>query len=644
MFRPHRSISAALACFVALTATLAGCSDDDGPERTLEAFLAGWRSGNLDRVAFIAPTGDKIGASDVAKQIRELSGELADTPPGLRATGGPKQTGDLADVTVEVDWALPGGAHWKYPSPVRLSDSEQGWRVIWEPTMVHQRLAEGGSLGLRRVAGERAAVLDAAGQPIVTKRPVVIVGIQPNAVANIKDLVSELDKAFRSIAAPVDTSGLEAAVARADEGAFVEVAVLRRPDYLRIRGRIQPLDGTKFIEEQRDLSPARPFARALLGAVEPVLREDMERKPDVYEVGDYVGHGGLQQAYEDRLRATPGQRVVVVQKAADGTTSDTEVFRVAPKPGTPLKITIDPKVQRAADSALGGGRKRAALVALRVTDGAVLAAANGPNGGTANLAFTAEVPPGSTFKMVSALGLLDLGAVTPTTPVNCPKTATVGGQTFRNSNNFVLGRVPFREDFARSCNTAFAQLAEKLGPDGLAAVGGRLGLGGEWQLGVDAFTGTVSTGGSAAERAAAAFGQGTTLVSPLAMAAATAAVARGRWQPPTLVLDPAPASAPAASASASGPPLKATSVRDLQALMRAVVTTGTAEALRDVPGAPVHGKTGTAEFNNNEKNAHGWFVGWQGDIAFAVFVENGGSSTTSAVPIAERFLRAVAAG
>ena len=237
--------------------------------------------------------------------------------------------------------------------------------------------------------------------------------------------------------------------------------------------------------------------------------------------------------------------------------------------------------------------------------------------------------------MVSALGLLDKGAVTPQTIVDCPKTRAVDGRSFKNSDDFVLGKVPFRTDFAKSCNTAFVALAPQLGPDGLAGTGRTLGLEGNWDLGADVFTGKVSTGGAPTEQAAAAIGQGTTVVSPLAMAGATAAVARGRWEQPKLVLDPAPA-APAEA----GPPLKAESVAGLRTMMREVVTAGTGKALTDVPGGPVYGKTGTAEYDNDPTHTHAWFVGWRGDVAFAVFVEQGGSSTASAVPIVERFLRA----
>jgi cell division protein FtsI/penicillin-binding protein 2 len=77
-------------------------------------------------------------------------------------------------------------------------------------------------------------------------------------------------------------------------------------------------------------------------------------------------------------------------------------------------------------------------------------------------------------------------------------------------------------------------------------------------------------------------------------------------------------------------------------MMREVVTSGTGTALRDVPGKPVHGKTGTAEFDGS-KDTHAWFVGWQGDIAFAVLVEKGGEGAATAVPIVEAFLRNLAA-
>jgi cell division protein FtsI/penicillin-binding protein 2 len=631
------AIAGAVATLLLAATALVGCSGDDERDATLTAFLDGWRGGKLDSVAFIAPTGERVAAGDVRAQLDKLSGELKGKPPALKA-GKPAEAGNIADFPVDVDWTLPGDAHWAYVTHVRLSKGEgdQGWRVIWEPSIVHEKLTEGDALAVGRLAAARGAILDAAGEPIVKKRPVVRVGVEQRRVTDIKSLVKDLDAAFKRIGVDAGLSDLPQRVAAAKPEAFNEVVTLRKPDYLKIKNAIQPLDGTVFIEEQWDLAPTRAFARALLGTVDPVQKADMDAEPGVYEIGDQVGHGGLQGAYEKRLRGAPGQRIVILATAPDGTQQETEIYRAEPKVGAPLKTTLDQAAQLAADEALRGQKLRTSLVAVRVGDGAVLAAANGPDGGAENLAFTAQVPPGSTFKMVTALGLLDAGAVTLDGKVNCPKTFTVDGRSFKNSDNFALGSVPFRTDFAKSCNTAFAALAPKLGADGLAKTGATLGLGGEWDLGVDAFAGKVASGGSAAEQAAAAFGQGTTVVSPLAMAAATAAVARGSWQQPTVLLDPAPAKpAPA------GPQLNAASAQALKTMMREVVTVGTGTALRDVPGGQVYGKTGTAEYDNNPAHTHAWFVGWQGDVAFAVFVEKGGASAATAVPIAERFLRAL---
>lgn len=632
-----------LTCATLLTGGLVGCSDSDGPEPAVDAFLAGWRGGQLDRVAFLSPAGQQVAGADVAAQIKDLSGELAATPPQLRRGGEVKTDDELATAPVAVDWTLPGGAHWTYQTAVRLKRDGDTWRVIWEPAVVQEKLASGEHLAVDRLPAERGAVLGGTGQPIVERRSVVRIGVQPNQVTRADVLAQDLEAALAAvrpaITPPVKLRNLPARLKDAAPGAFVDIVALREEAYQQIKPRIYDLPGTRFIRERWHLAPTREFARALLGTVDPVQREDLEKQPGTYTAGDLIGHGGLQERYESRLRGTVGARVYVVRKTPEGKIEPTgaELFRQEPTAGAPLKTTLDIAIQRAADAALRGEQLRTALVAVRISDGSILAAANGPDGGAENLAFTASVPPGSTFKMVSALGLLSTGAVTLTSPVRCPKRFTVEGRPFKNSDDFELGTVPFRVAFAKSCNTAFASLAAKLGEQGLAEAGRSVGLEGTWDIGADVFAGKVSTGGSGAERAAAAFGQGTTVVSPLAMAAATAAVAHGQWQQPKLILDPAPA-----KPAPTGPQLAASSVDPLRQMMREVVTAGTAVDLKDVPGQPVYGKTGTAEYDNIATHTHAWFVGWRGDVAFAVFVEKGGSSDSSAVPIAERFLRGFA--
>jgi cell division protein FtsI/penicillin-binding protein 2 len=76
--------------------------------------------------------------------------------------------------------------------------------------------------------------------------------------------------------------------------------------------------------------------------------------------------------------------------------------------------------------------------------------------------------------------------------------------------------------------------------------------------------------------------------------------------------------------------------------MRGVVTQGTGTAAANVPGAPVYGKTGTAEFGTAQPpQTHAWFIGYRGDVAFAVIVEGGGVGGQVAAPIAAQFLSAI---
>jgi len=631
----HRA-AACLATLSLVTAGLAACSTD-GPDGTLKSFLAGWRSGDLSTVGFVGADGGKVSADDVVTQLRDLSGDLAKQPLVVTPVGEPKTTGDIASSTIKLDWTLPGGAPWSYNSTVRLTkQGSKGWRVVWEPVIMQSELATGDKLGIRRLAAVRAGIQDAKGQLIVTKRDVVTIGVSPEKITNLAQLQKDLSTAFQKIKVSVDMSNLADRVKNAKPGAFLDLVTLRRPDYDKIRNQVRPLPGTVFSEAKRDLAPTRAFARALLGTADEATREDIDANPDAVAQGDIVGHGGLQQRYDTTLRGTAGISVVISREAADGTVSDAQLYSTKPVDGKPIKVSLDPATQNAADAALAIQKQPSSLVAIKISDASVLAVANGPDGGTVDTALTGQVPPGSTFKTVSAYGLLSRSAVKPDTAVECPKTANVDGREFKNSGGEVLGKVPFHVDYAKSCNTAFVGLAPKLGANGLHDASGALGLGGQWDLGIEAFSGKVSPADTPTELAAATFGQGATAVSPLAMASVAATVARGQFKQPQLVLDPAPT-----KVEPDGPQLDAPAVGALRAMMREVVTAGTGTALRDVKGKPVFGKTGTAEFDDKSKDTHSWFIGYQGDIAFAVMVQKGGAGAEAAVPVVERFLNAL---
>jgi cell division protein FtsI/penicillin-binding protein 2 len=121
----------------------------------------------------------------------------------------------------------------------------------------------------------------------------------------------------------------------------------------------------------------------------------------------------------------------------------------------------------------------------------------------------------------------------------------------------------------------------------------------------------------------------------MAMAAVAASVAEGRAVVPRLLPEVASPTADPAE------PLTGDEAGALRDLMRAVVTEGTGQFLADVPGDPVGAKTGTAEFGTaTPPDTHAWMIATQGDLAVAVFVEEGESGSQTAGPILEEFLRA----
>jgi cell division protein FtsI/penicillin-binding protein 2 len=607
-------------------------SKNSSPDGAVAAFLAGWQAHNFaGSVKVVDDKGTAIPNATVTADITKLSGDLSKITPTLSG-GKPAIKGDTAAEPITVSWPVNKTTTWKYDSSMSLKKSGSAWQIVWSPSIIHPQLTAIDSFILKAKKPDRGAVLDGDGNPIVTARPVVDIGIVPGEVKDVSSEVATIQTAFDSQKLGISLKDLPKQMAAAGPKDYVYIATIRRDPYEAIKSQIYDLPGTRFSGYNLDLAPTRVFARALLGTVDDVTKEVMDKNPGKYQIGDKIGYGGIEGQYEARLAGTPGLVISIPgHKADDGTTNaDTELFNVDPTPGQPVKTTINQQYQNAADKAIANASRPTAFVAIRISDGAVLAVANGPGASGLDLALTAQVPPGSTFKMVTAAAVLDNGSEHPGDHINCPKELTVDGRTFTNFGGEVLGDVTFTEDFAQSCNTAFASLYTKMGPNGLHDMATKLGIGQKWSLGVDTFTGSAPAGGSNVDQAAAAFGQGKTLVSPMAMAAAAAAVARGHWIAPSIVLDP-----PVTGNAAPGPQLKASTLDDLKTLMRAVVTSGTGKKVLNVPGGPVFGKTGTAEHDGGAD--HSWFVGYQGDVAFAMFVDSGGVSTGAAVPLTANF-------
>lgn len=386
------------------------------------------------------------------------------------------------------------------------------------------------------------------------------------------------------------------------------------------RTRALPPRGQLLDRAGRALRPlSRDLAGNVLGDVGPAPRSTAR-----VVQGEPTGLNGLERALDERLGGTAGGQVRLVDAAG----APVQVLQDFPSArGTDVQTTLDADLQGAAERALVGLPARAALVAVDAPTGEVRAVANSPLRGLPP-AFSSYAP-GSTFKIVTATAALQNGASLQT-PLDCPPTIAVGGRSFANYEGESLGRIDLLRAFTVSCNTAFIGLSRTLPGGALAAAARLYGFGRTDLLPFGAEGGSALEPAGPVEAAADAIGQGRVEASPLLMATVAAAVDDGTWRQPKLV-----------PGDAATTPLPAQVLDPLRQMMRSVVTSGTGRAA-DLPGTPVFGKTGTAEYGTaNPPLTHAWFVGFRGRLAFAVFVETGASGGTVAAPVAARFLAAV---
>ncbi|MBE1611886.1 penicillin-binding transpeptidase domain-containing protein [Actinopolymorpha pittospori] len=624
---------------LAVLGTLAGaaaCSGPDGPPKgavdAARGFASAWSAGKA------VSTVDPRTAAAATRDIEAAGKDLGIRATTVRPQGAPvcldgeeakkiNPDGGVCDQPLTVSQEVSGIGTWRYASTAQVRQDAQGkWRVWWTPATFHPELTASTELHRERTLPRRASILDGAGKPLTKDMPVVRVGVEPRRVqpdVTYAQLQQILD---------IDAAALRQRAEAADPTHFVDVLTLREPAYQEVRVRLDDVPGVVTRDDTMSLAPSSTYARGVLGVVAPATAESLKKAGPQASASDEIGASGLQEAYQTQLAGTPGAQVDLVEKK-DGHKVATLYTQVA-KPGKPLRTTLDPRVQEAAETAVQGQAKPTALVAVRASTGEVLAAANGPGVTSYNRAFVGQYPPGSTFKVVSVSALVE-GGLKPSDPATCPARTTVGGKMFKNAYDTVLPDGPFTEAFAHSCNTTVVEHADDISNSDLVEMARTYGIGETWKLGVPAYSGSVPEPADLTDRAASMIGQGRVLMSPLGMAMVAAAIDSGQPRRPVLLPDVAPG-------GTVGKKLPASLTTAMRGLMRSVVTTGSATTLNLPGGAPVHAKTGTAEYgSDNPPRTHAWMIGYRGDIAFALVIEDGGAGGADAGPVAKQFLQGI---
>ena len=325
--------------------------------------------------------------------------------------------------------------------------------------------------------------------------------------------------------------------------------------------------------------------------------------------------------------------------------------------GDDVVLTLDRELQKVAWELLEGSR--GAVLVLDIPTGEILAVASRPSFDPATLEADWErlrvdpaapliergtqglYPPGSTFKILTMAGALADGRTSAEEVFAC--TGSMDAGNFILHDNAVHGPVPLEEALVVSCNVTFATLGQRLGVQGLRRWMDEFGLLDELPLVPNAAAARPVHSGAPSAAAEAGIGQADLLLSPLAMARVTAALARGGVD-----LEPRVLRAQTRRGEETWRPaaprarrvLSRAVAEEVGRAMAAAVARGTGGAAA-LSGVAVAGKTGTAE--NPHGAPHAWFVGYapagKPEVAVAILLENAGGGGAHAAPLASRLLQ-----
>ncbi len=549
-------------------------------------------------------------------------------------------------------------------------------------------LAEENRINIRLIPPTRGQIFDRNGTILAGNEPSYRITMVKEDAGNVDDVIARLSSLVE-----LDEDELNRALTEMDRSApFLPVTVAERvtwDDISRVAVNAPALPGVTPEVGLSRVYPRRGDFAHVVGYVGPVSERDLAR----YETPDpvlriprfQIGKVGIEARHEEVLRGRAGAKRVEVN--AVGRVMR-ELDRREGTPGADMQLTVDSKLQSYIQARLG--EESASVVVMDVQNGDLLGIASSPSYDPnkfvrgisvadfgelrdndhrplASKTVQDAYPPGSTFKMVTALAAMDAGVVAPDETVWCPGHMEVGGRRFHCWKRAGHGHMNLEQSLRESCDVYYYDLALKVGIERIAETARRLGLGHAFSIGMSAVTeGLVpnkdwkererGAGWVIGDTVNASIGQGFVLSSPLQLAVMTARLATGKEVAPRLVRRIGGVEPTTEAGQDLG--FNENHLRQIRRAMYAVSNNrrGTAYGSRIIEEAyRMAGKTGTSQVRNitaaerargvtrNEdlpwnRRDHALFVNFAPfeapRIAVSVVVEHGGGGSAAAAPIA----------
>lgn len=446
------------------------------------------------------------------------------------------------------------------------------------------------------------------------------------------------------------------------------------------------LEPVEIIVGEKRIYPFGVLASQLLGYTGFPSPEDIEKKERL-SLNTFIGKSGVEKYYDDLLRGKDGWDAVLkdtygrVKKTALYAGEEIAKLNEETEPGKDIVLSIDERLQSFAERLLEG--KKGGAVIMNVHSGEILVMASRPSfdpnifvSGISrsewdtliktdgnpfmNRVCSASYPPGSIFKIISAVAALESGKIDSSTRYTCNGSIIIGDRIFHCWNDSGHGALDVKGAIRNSCNVFFYNVGRNLGSEEILKFAANFGFGAK--TGIDYPFENMGRLPALEQNSQEkkrkdiqgpllAIGQGDMTVTPLQAAVAMAIIANGGTIPPPHLLkgyDKIPIKMNISEKTLN-------IVRE--ALFDVVNSNGTGKNAR-LENIAVCGKTGTAQVASSvltdsykEKGLpipeklkdHAWFAGFapykNPQISFAVFIEHGGSGGSAAAPLARELLK-----
>jgi len=551
-------------------------------------------------------------------------------------------------------------------------------------------------IGMISKSALRGTIYDRNGVILARNNPSFDVAVVPEEIKSQKDVIIKRIGSILSVPDSQLFQNLSTAQSYRKYDPVILKRGLARDEVARLEENRDVLRSVEVNIEERRLYPLGNIASQVLGYIGFPSRDDLQARENL-SMNTSIGKHGVEKIYDDILRGEDGWEAVLkdtygrIKEAKGRQKVELKTLSKEPQSGTDIVLNLDANLQAYAESLLEG--KKGAIVAIEPQTGEVLAMVSQPsfnpnifvNGisnkewqeliGTngnpmMNKAIGGSYPPGSVFKVITTIAGLETGIITPDTSVHCSGEIKIGSRIFHCWKKGGHGTLNLDGAIRNSCNVFFYTVGKRLGADTILKYASILGFG--KSTGLDypfEIPGSLPdkrlkekssvTPSSASNSLTVAIGQGNIMVTPIQVARMMGAVATfGKLPKPKLLrsIGHEPLKEEKISSDDNLNMNSGTFAIIRKALWGVVNGGGTGGGAR-AAGIVVAGKTGTAQVVTRsvikayqEKGLpvpeqlmdHSWFAGFapydDPKIAFAIFVEHGGSGGKTAAPIAKKLI------